>query len=147
MPGLNLSGLAPLAESLVFGERDIVRITRPGDGDPILDPATKRYVDPPRVTVYEGPGAVIAPGTQPSLALPVAGQLWADDTKVAYRLLTPVTAPVPARDQQVEVVSSELDASLAGRTWRCVQPGQGSTFAVLRVTWLDENQPDVGEGQ
>lgn len=141
MPGLDLTKLSGVAEALVFSDQDLVRITRDGDGQPVLDPDTGLYVAPDRVTVYEGRGAVVAPGTQPTVALPVAGQMWVDNLRDSYRLFTPVDAPVPERDQQVEVTASQLDPSLIGRTWRCVQPGQGSSFVVLRVTWLDENNP------
>lgn len=145
MPGLDLTGVTRIAEALVFSDSDQVRLTRDGDGDPVYDTATRRYVDPPRVTVYEGRGAVLPPGVQPTLAPPVTGQTWVDNPRDAYRLITPVDAPVPTRDQQVQVIASEMDPSLVGRTWRCVQPGQGSSFAVLRITWLDELTP-TGEG-
>ena len=34
---------------------DSCKVTKPGIGKPVRDPETGEYVDPPRVTVYEGP--------------------------------------------------------------------------------------------
>lgn len=35
--------------------RDTCRITKPGEGAPVLDPVTLEYVDPTATVVYEGP--------------------------------------------------------------------------------------------
>ncbi|MFD6534954.1 DUF6093 family protein [Streptomyces goshikiensis] len=138
---LDLSSLGALVEDLVMG--DTITISRPA-GPPVLNPATGELEAPPAHLVYDGPGAVLDSTAAPGITVPVAGQPYPDDPKSTYRLLTPVNAPVAARDDVVRVVRAAVDPALIGRTWRCTQPGLASTVIAVRVTWLDENNPTPG---
>ncbi|MER6253585.1 DUF6093 family protein [Streptomyces sp. NPDC001584] len=135
---LDLSNLGALVEDLVMG--DTVTISRPS-GPPVLNPATGELDSAPERVVYEGPGAVLDSTAAPGITVPVAGQPYPDDPKTTYRLLTPVSAPVAARDDVVRVTHAAQDPALLGRSWRCTQPGLASTLIAVRVTWIDENNP------
>ncbi|MCF1598294.1 DUF6093 family protein [Streptomyces muensis] len=135
---LDLRFLGALVEDLVMG--DTIQISRPA-GPPILNPDTGDLEAPPPHVVYEGPGAVLDDTAAPGITVPVAGQPYPDDPKTTYRLLTPVDAPVAARDDTVRVLRAAQDPALVGRTWRCAQPGLAATVIAVRVTWLDENNP------
>ncbi|WP_435058518.1 DUF6093 family protein [Streptomyces sp. bgisy060] len=135
---LDLHNLGTLVEDLLMG--DTVQITRPA-GPPVLNPDTGDLEDPPPHVVYEGPGAVLDGTAAPGITVPVAGQPYPDDPKDTYRLITPATAPVAARDDTVRVLRAAQDPALIGRTWRCTRPGAASTVIAVRVTWLDENNP------
>ncbi|MFF4409801.1 DUF6093 family protein [Streptomyces sp. NPDC001404] len=133
-PPLDLTSLGAVVQDLVMA--DTIRIARPAP--PVLNPQTGELEHPAPTVVYQGPGAVLSQSAAPGLSLPVAGQPWADNPTDRYRLLTPITAPVAARDDEVSVVSATYDPALLGRAWRCLQPGQASTLVAVRVTWLDE---------
>lgn len=133
---LDLRYLGTLVEDLVMG--DTIQITRPA-GPPVLNPATGNLEDPPPRVLYEGPGAVLDSSAAPGITVPVAGQPYEDDPKTSYRLLTPTTAPVAARDDTVRVLRAAQDPALIGRSWRCTQPGLAATIIAVRVTLLDEN--------
>ncbi|PZT71506.1 DUF6093 family protein [Streptomyces sp. AC1-42T] len=135
---LDLRALGQFVEELVMG--DTVRITRPA-GPPVLNPSTGDLEEPPPLVLYEGAGAVLDGSAAPGIIAPVAGQPYEDDPKNPYKLLTPVDAPVAARDDTIRVLRAAYDPALVGRTWRCTQPGQASTIIAVRVTWLDENNP------
>ncbi len=135
---LNVSKLGTLVEDLMMG--DTVRISRPA-GPAVLNPDTGELETPAPHIVYEGPGALVDAAGIPGLNLPVAGQPWPDDPKTTYRLLTPITAPVAARDDEVTVVRAAFDPASVGRTWRCMRPSQVATLIAVRLTWLDENGP------
>ncbi|MFJ2752644.1 DUF6093 family protein [Streptomyces sp. NPDC087297] len=135
---LDLSNLGALVEDLVMG--DTITISRPA-GPPVLNPATGELEPPPEHVVYDGPGAVLDSTATPGITVPVAGQPYPDDPKTTYRLLTPASAPVAARDDIVRVTRAARDPALLGRTWRCTQPGLASTLIAVRVTWIDENNP------
>ncbi|MFD4397205.1 DUF6093 family protein [Kitasatospora sp. NPDC058478] len=141
MPLLDVSSLAGLVQELVMG--DTVRIARPGPGR-VLNETTGELDDAPGSTVYDGPGAVVAPGAQPiGRVVPADLQDWVDDPKAAYKLLTPPDAPVPLRDDVLTVtaVHPNGDRSLLGRRWRIAQSGQGNTLIAVRMSWCDEIQP------
>ncbi|WP_282795780.1 DUF6093 family protein [Streptomyces sp. CC224B] len=135
---LDLRYLGPLVEDLVMG--DTIQIRR-RSGPSVLNPDTGQLEDPPPRVVYEGPGAVLDNAAVPGLSLPAAGQPYPDDPKTTYRLLTPPSAPVAARDDTVRVLRAAQDPALLGRTWRCVLPGLAASIIAVRVTWLDENTP------
>ncbi|WP_435245108.1 DUF6093 family protein [Streptomyces tendae] len=136
---LDLSALGALVEDMVMG--DTIQISRSG-GPPVLNPDTGDLEDPAPRVVYEGPGAVLDSTAAPGITVPVAGQPYPDDPKNTYRLLTPPRAPVADRDDTVRVLHAAQDPALIGRTWRCTQPGLASTVIAVRVTWLDENNPE-----
>jgi hypothetical protein len=122
---------------------DIVRIVRPVNGDPVLDPATGKLTYPEPELVYEGVGAVIAAGAPGGISsLPSATLPWAEETMSPARLFTPLGAPIPARDDLVTVVTvhNPANTALLGRTWFCQDPGRASTVEVVRVTPMDMKQ-------
>lgn len=129
---------------------DTVRIVRPVGGDPVLDPATGRLTYPEPGPVYEGPGAVQSSGAPGGInALPSATLPWAEETMSPARLLTPMSAPLPARDDIVTVVTvhNPANTALIGRSWFCQDPGRASTVEVVRITPLDMKQaPRAGGG-
>jgi hypothetical protein len=118
------------AESLMS---DTCRITRPGDGDPVFDPNTGTYTDPPPVTVYEGPCRIPSRDVSSSQAN-VAGASW---TVGEFPLDLPVAGSESvAVGNTVTYVSSAHDPSLAGRVFGVVEVGRASqaTARRLRVT-------------
>ncbi|WP_399559603.1 DUF6093 family protein (plasmid) [Streptomyces chartreusis] len=122
---------------------DTVRIERPVASEPVLDTATGRLTYPDPDLVYEGQGAVLTGGTPGGInALPSATLPWAEETTSSARLLTPLEAPIPARDDLVSVVAvhNPANTALIGRKWFVQDPGRASTVEVVRTTPLDMKQ-------
>jgi len=122
---------------------DTVRVERPSSAAPVLDPGTGRLVHPEPEIVYEGPGAVLSTGAPGGInALPSATLPWTEETTSPARLLTPLAAPIPARDDLVEVVAvhNPANTALIGRIWFVQDPGRASTVEVVRTTPLDMKQ-------
>lgn len=119
---------------------DTVRVTRP-TGTAMLDPDTGLLGPVPADVVYEGPGAVLS-GHGQVAAEGIVGRQWLDDTVSWYRLLTPLSAQVPARYDRVEVTLARSGtAATVGRIWQVLDPAEASTVEVVRVTRLDEITP------
>lgn len=74
--------------------------------------------------VYEGPGALLSGhGHGQVAAWGIVGRQWLDDTVSWYRLPTPLTAPVPARYDRVEVVLAHpRDAATGRQVWQVLRP-------------------------
>jgi hypothetical protein len=128
---------------------DTVRIVRPAAGDPVLDPATGRLTYPQPALVYEGKGAVLSSGAPGGInALPGSTLPWREETMSPARLLTPLAAPIPARDDIVTVVAvhNPANTALLGREWFCQDPGRASTVEVVRTTPLDMKQAPRTQG-
>lgn len=126
---------------------DTIRIERPVSGDPVLDPATGNLTYPGPELVYEGQGAVLSTGAPGGInALPSATLPWVEETMSPARLLTPLTAPLPARDDLVTVVAvhNPANTALIGRKWFCQDPGRASTLEAVRMTPLDMKQAPRG---
>lgn len=143
MTGLDLTGIARFVEDLIL--LDVVRFSTPG-GPPVFNPDTGLYEVPEGSLIYEGPGAVQA-GTLPeSASAVVATQPWINETTSKYKAFTPLGAPLAARDTVVTVVQVHAggDVSLIGRQWRAMDPSQGGTLGVIRVTSLDQIQAEAG---
>lgn len=122
---------------------DTVRIERPAEGDPVLDTATGKLTYPEPDLVYEGVGAVLSAGAPGGInALPSATLPWREETMSPARLMTPLDAPIPARDDLVTVVTvhNPANTALIGRRWFCQDPGRASTVEVVRTTPLDMKQ-------
>ncbi|MFD7922543.1 DUF6093 family protein [Streptomyces sp. NPDC059740] len=143
MPGIDLSSVASLIESLVL--LDTVRISQPGTGAPVLNEDTGEYTYPEGTVVYEGKGAVL-PGAAPGgvAGIPVAGQPWVDETRSPYKALTPLAAPAAARDMVVTVTAVHPggDTTLLGRQWRVTDPSTAATLTAVRITALDQIQQE-----
>ncbi|NJA59403.1 DUF6093 family protein [Streptomyces sp. NEAU-H3] len=143
MPGLDqaLAGVtAWVSANLLL---DTVRLTRPMDGQPVLDEETGQLLYPEDVLFYEGPGAVLpSSATVERSMTPDATQPWAPQTKSAYVLFTPLGAPVPREGAVVEVIQvhDPARAALLGRSWLCADRGLASTVEVVRRTPLDQNR-------
>lgn len=121
---------------------DTVRISRPGAGPPVYNPDTGQNEYPPGSTVYEGPGAVQGGTAQSEMsAVPDAGQMWIQETRSRYRLLTPLDAPLAAKDDIITVtaVHNPANAALLGRSWIAQDPGRAATIEAVRITPLDQN--------
>lgn len=126
---------------------DTVRVTRPALGAPVLDDATGELVYPAAAVVYEGPGAVQPGNAQGQFSGdPTAGQPWVMETKSMYTLLTPLDAPIPAKDDLVAVtaVHNAANGALLGRSWICDDPGNAGTVEVVRKTPVDQRQAARG---
>ena len=124
---------------------DTVRISRPGGGDPVYNPDTGQNEYPPGETVYEGPGAVQGGTAQSEMsAVPDAGQMWIQETRSRYRLFTPLTAPMAAKDDIITVVGvhNPANTALIGRSWIAQDPGRAATLEAVRITPLDQIQAD-----
>lgn len=143
MPGLDdvLAQAAVLVEDLVL--RDTVRIRRPALGAPVLDTNTGELVYPAPVTVYEGPGAVQADNQQAGFnGWPTSTQPWVAETKSLSRLMTPLGAPLAAKDDLVDItaVHDPQNAALIGPVWLATDPARVNTLEAVRVTPLDRRQ-------
>jgi len=121
---------------------DTVRVTLPATGDPVLDPDTGGLTRPEGDLLYEGLGAVQPTAQSEMSANPGALQPWTMETRSRYRLLTPLSAPIPPIDALVTVVRvhNPDNTALIGRTWTCQDPGRAGTVEVVRITPLDQNQ-------
>lgn len=108
------STLAAGRERAESGMTDTCRITKSG-GEPVLDEETGEYVDPPRITVYEGKCRVQVPNVAESN--PDAGERqW---TVQAAFVQLPIEGTEDARvGQRVEMLSVVHDSALQGRTYR-----------------------------
>ncbi|MFH8254199.1 DUF6093 family protein [Streptomyces roseolus] len=54
-------------------------------------------------------------------------------------MLTPLSAPEPARYDRVEVIVAHSgDAATGGRVWQVLDPSEASTVELVWVTRLDE---------
>lgn len=138
---LDLTGITAVVENLI--PWDTVRISRPGSGQRVFDPATGQYAYPAEDVVYEGDGAVVPSGTPGGVtSWPVAGMPWPDETRSRYRALTPLVAPAAERDMIVTVVAVHQggDLELVGRQFRVQDPSVAATLGVLRITGLDQIQ-------
>jgi hypothetical protein len=139
MAGINLSGIAALVEGLIM--LDTVRFTTPSSGKPVFNPTTGAYTYPEGDLIYEGIGAVQVAGTSDGVtADPSANLPWPGETRSRYRALTPLSAPIAARDTIVTVVAvhDDGDLTLLGRQWRALDPSVGGTLGVVRITGLDQ---------
>lgn len=128
---------------------DTVRIERPVAGAPVLDTSTGRLTYPDPDLVYEGKGAVLSSGTPGGInALPSSTLPWVEETTSSARLLTPLEAPMPARDDLVSVVAvhNPANTALIGRKWFVQDPGRASTVEVVRTTPLDMKQAPRDQG-
>ncbi|MFB7571837.1 DUF6093 family protein [Streptomyces sp. NPDC056165] len=135
---ISLSALAPIMRRIMV---DTVQIFRPGPE--VLDPDSGEYIPGPDFIVYEGLGAVFSAGG-PGMVLSLAGQVYQDDTRDRYRLLTPLDAPLASREDSVRVVAATVDQGLLGRVWRVLDISDANTLAVVRTTWMDESTQSTG---
>lgn len=143
MAGLDsvLADVGKLIQKLVM--LDTVRVERPATGDPVLDQATGNLTYPEPDLIYEGPGAVLSTGAPGGInALPSSTLPWTEETMSPARLLTPLAAPLPARDDLVTVVTvhNPANTALIGRRWFSQDPGRASTLEAVRITPLDMKQ-------
>lgn len=126
---------------------DTVRVVRPSLATPVLNTTTGQLVYPAAAVIYDGPGALQSSNLQAQFgAAPNFGQPWVVDTQSPYRLLTPLDAPIPAKDDLVTVtaVHNEQNAALIGRVWNAVDPGRASTVEVVRITPVDQHSAPRG---
>lgn len=143
MPGLD-DALA--AAAAVIGEyvlRDTVRIRRPSLGAPVLNTTTGVLEYPDTAVVYEGPGAVQADSEQAGFnGWPTSGEPWVTETKSLSRLLTPLDAPLAAKDDMVDVtaVHDPANTAIVGPVWIAADPGRVNTLEAVRITPLDRRQ-------
>ena len=114
----------------------------------MFDPDTGQYVYPEGAVLYEGPGAVQSGSLPETASAVVATQPWVNETTSKYKAFTPLSAPIAGRDTIVTVVAVHEggDQTLIGRQWRAMDPSQGGTLGVIRVTSLDQIQQTSGGG-
>jgi hypothetical protein len=126
---------------------DTIRITLPATGDPVYNPATGQNEYPADEVLYEGPGAVQGGNDQSLISsTPDAGQMWVQETRSRYKLLTPLTAPIPPKDSVVTVIGvhNTANTALLSRSWIAQDPGRVATTEVVRITPLDQIQEPRG---
>ena len=120
---------------------DTVRIRRPSLADPVFNDTTGQLAYPEAAVVYQGPGAIQGGTAQSELTTtPTAGQQWVQDTRSRYRLLTPLDAPLAAKDDLIDVVTvaSPVREVMIGRVWLAQDPGRVATVEAVRITPLDQ---------
>jgi hypothetical protein len=122
------------AESLMS---DTCRITRPGDGDPVFDPNTGTYTDPPPVTVYEGKCRFNVPGQIAGSQTASGGDAtWTVQDSV---LSLPIDGPgytageEVGPDQTVECLTAAYDATLPGHKFGVVAAHRESQATARRL--------------
>lgn len=74
----------------------------------------------------------------PGLVISLEGQAFADDTRNRYKLMTPLSAPLASREDQVRVTVATQDPGLMNRTWRVLDISDANSLAEVRTTWMDE---------
>ncbi|MFF3547047.1 DUF6093 family protein [Streptomyces platensis] len=122
---------------------DTVRITLPATDGPVYNPDTGQNEYPEGHVLYEGPGAVQGGTAQSEMsATPDAGQMWVQETKSRYRLMTPLSAPLAPKDAIVTVIGvhNTANTALIGRSWITQDPARAATTEVVRITPLDQIQ-------
>ncbi|MFF8610790.1 DUF6093 family protein [Streptomyces sp. NPDC015346] len=121
---------------------DTVQIVLPGAGEPDLNPATGQLEYPADTVLYEGAGAVQPVSGPPVMSVIDANLPWPKATRSAYRLFTPLSAPVPPKDAIVTVtaVHDGGDSELLGRSWTCADQGRAGTAQAVRSTQLDQQR-------
>lgn len=144
MAGLDLTGIARFVEDLIL--LDVVRFSTAAGGPPVFNPDTGQYETPEGDVLYEGPGAVQSGSLPETASAVVATQPWVNETTSKYKAYTPLSAPIAGRDAIVTVVQVHDggDLTLLGRQWRAMDPSQGGTLGVIRVTSLDQIQQTGG---
>ncbi|MEU6979571.1 DUF6093 family protein [Streptomyces sp. NPDC046371] len=121
---------------------DTIRVTQPGPGEPVLNPATGELEYPAATVLYDGPGAVLRSAAQGDLvSVPDAQLPWTANIKSRYRLLTPLDRPGFPKDAQVTVtaVHNPANTDLLGRSWICSDTTDAATVQAVRITALDQN--------
>lgn len=139
-----LANVTPLVEGMLF--LDTIRFATPG-GPPVFNPGTGLYEVPEAQILYEGPGAVQPGSVSESASAVAATQPWVNETTSKYKAFTPLTAPIAPRDTVVTVTAIHAggDPTLVGRQWRSMDPSQGGTLGVVRITSLDQITQAGGE--
>jgi len=119
---------------------DTVRIELPADGEPVLNDTTGLLEYPESELLYEGLGAVLPVSGPPMTVVADANLPWANATRSAYKLLTPLEAPIPTKDCVVSVVAvhNPANTALLGRSWLCSDPGRAGSVEAVRQTPLDQ---------
>lgn len=124
---------------------DTVRIVLPSDRAPVLNETTGQLEYPgTEEPLYEGPGAVLPISGPPMTVVADANRPWPKATRSAYKLLTPLDAPMPFKDCLVSVIEvhNPENAALLGRTWLCADPARAGTVEAVRQTPLDQLRGD-----
>ncbi|WP_329126026.1 DUF6093 family protein [Streptomyces sp. NBC_01353] len=121
---------------------DTVRIEQPGAGEPVLNETTGQLEYPDGTVLYEGLGAVLPVSGPPVMTVVDANLPWPKATRSAYRLLTPLSAPIPPKDAIVTVtaVHNPANAALLGRSWTCTDQARAGTAEAVRITQLDQQR-------
>lgn len=120
---------AQLMERAMKDSGTKVRITRPGQGEPVLDNTSGALTHPPPTTVYEGPALLNVQNRAERTAIRGGEQ----ETMTDWQLSVPISAgPVKIGDQ-VEVTANRSDPQMVGlKMWAARLPS-GSHVARRRV--------------
>lgn len=123
---------------------DTIRLSAPASGEPVFNEDTGQLEYPEDELLYEGPGAVLPVSGPPMTVIADTNLPWANATRSAYKLLTPLDAPIPAKDHIVAVVAvhNPNNTALLGRSWLCADPGRAGTVEAVRITPLDQIRSD-----
>lgn len=109
---------------------DTCRITQPGDGEPVWDPATGTYTQP-TVTVYEGKCRIKAPAlVNPFQSSGGSVETWQVEESI---LSVPVDAPSIDSAMTVTYLTAPNNPNLPGRVFGVVGPHHESTATAQRV--------------
>lgn len=118
-----------LAESRMT---DTCRVTKPGTGGRVLNPVTRKYEDPPPVTVYEGSCRLGSAGQLAGVSAAVSGEAtW--ETQDAILHLPVAGSEGIESGQTVEYLTSPFDQALVGRKYGVVGPGDLSQGTARRL--------------
>ena len=128
-----MSRASVLARGRAFaaaGVTDTCTVTRPGSGEPTLDPDTQTNTYPSDTTVYEGACRVQVRGGAVASADDFGGRAV---TSSAVEVQVPVGATEFAEQDVVVITSSEDDPALAGNSYLVESVEEKSHATVRRL--------------
>lgn len=108
---------------------DTCRITKPGVGDPVLDPETLEYVDPAPVVVYEGKCRI--PKRSASVTTANAGEAAWQIGEYPLDLPFADGSENVASGQMVNYLTAE-DPALVGQVFGIIEPDRQSQATARR---------------
>jgi|SRR5699024_3160466 len=124
-------------EQAEAGMIDKCKITRDGEGEPVFDPETGKYVDPPRVVVYEGKCRFQAASiANAASAVVTAGERYVNVQGGELQLPVRDTGGVAVGDI-AEIIESPEDVGRVGREYT-IQTRFEKTHATSRRLRLAE---------
>ncbi|MFI1801920.1 DUF6093 family protein [Streptomyces sp. NPDC020379] len=127
-------------EISAFAERNLmpdqVLVTR-STGEDALDPVTGDLMPADPLVVHSGKAGLYR-GRERVRARNGHDGAWAEEVRIGYRMLLPLSA-AELRENDTVPVAKARDEQAVGRTYRVAALGEVSSIPVLRTVWLEEH--------